>query len=279
MELYSEIPDHRDSNGNKNRSIFKHPSPDRLPEIQKGSMFFFLFTEQDLRTSCHVLDQKMRDFGNAHELIFNPILKKEPPEGWSKEEIVLPTLQGDRGIYVFRPNQHAVQIIVLADDLAEILRGQQFFNQGCTVSTMFQRFQVSVFLHARRLVNMLVKADVASLKASHLLKRAGDRFKYNWELCRAFFDRAEDWNEVYGLVKIAVRNAESAREYLTAQAPTSPPITINARRDVNMAGRDIHHQNPTNKGENMLKVIMGTVIAGLIVAFIAYKLGWMGIPT
>ncbi len=279
MELYSEIPDHRDSNGNKNRSIFKYPSPDKLPEIQKGSMFFFLFAEQDLRTSCHILDEKMRDFGNATELIFNPILNKEAPEGWYKQEIILPTLQGDRGIYLFRSNQHAEQVIVLADDLAEILRGQKFFDQGCTVSTMLQRFQVSVFLHARRLVNMLVKADVASPEASHLLKRVGDKFKYNWELSQAFFDREEDWNEVYGLVKIAVRNAESAREYLATQAPTPSPITINARRDVNMAGRDMHHHNPISKGDNMLKAIIGAVIAGLIVAFIAYKLGWMGIPT
>lgn len=276
MELYSEIPDNRDNLGNKNRSIYKHPSPDRLPEIRRDSMFFLLFTEQDLRTSCHILDEKMKDFSNATEVLFNPILNREAPDGWRKEEIVLPAVQGEHGIRVFRSNNRPEQAIVLADDLGEILRGQQFFEQGCTISTMLQRFQVAIFLYARRIVNTLVSAEISSLQEANLLKRAGDRFKHNWELCRTFFDREADWNEVYALVKIAVRHAESEREYHATQAPTPPPITINAQRDVNMAGRDMHHHNPSNKGDGALKAIVIAVIAGLIVAFVAWQMGWVG---
>lgn len=273
MELYSEIPDHRDSNGNKNRSIYRHPSPDRLPDIRQDSMFFFLFTDLELRTSCHILDEKMKDFGNATEVIFHPILNGEAPEGWRKEEILLPDLEGDHIIRLYRSNRHAEQVIVHAADLDKILKGQQFFEQGCTVSTMLQRFQVAVFLYAKRIVNILVNAEVDSLESANRLKRSSDRFKRKWELCRTYFDRQNDWDEIYALVKVAVRQAESEREYFSTQTVSPPPVTIQVARDMNVAGRDmVHHYIDEDPKTRRVKLWLAS--AGLV-ATIALLIGFL----
>ncbi len=280
MELYSEIPDHRDSNGNKNRSIYRHPSPDRLPDIRQDSMFFFLFTDLELRTSCHILNEKMKDFGNATEVIFNPILKGEAPEGWRKEEIVLSTLKGERVIHVFPSNQRAEQVIIITDDLSEILKNQQFFDQGCTVSTMLQRFQVAVLVFARRMANDLVKTEVGSLETARLLKRTGDRFKYNWELCHPFFGKAKDWDEIYALIKNAVRRAESEREFFGAETISSSPVTIQVARDMNVAGRDMNHHIAEDPKIRKMKLWLAAIsliaIPILLVAFfyVWREYGW-----
>ncbi len=62
--------------------------------------------------------------------------------------------------------------------------------------------------------------------------------------------------------------------------PPSPPVQINAGRDINVSqGEMNHHINKPKGGSNFWIPLIVTIIGGLVVGYLLYQFGWLGNPT
>ncbi len=245
-------------------------------------MFFLMFTDNDLRLSSALLATKFAYLGDqAEQKMFNPILSGTAPEGWRKEQMTLSSLSGNHEIRIFRSNRFQEQIVIITDDLEAILHGHQFFEQGNTVNTMYQNFRVALLRFAEKIVDQLLHTEPRTSEEANMLKRCADNLYRNWKLSEKLIDRPNGWASVMQNIELLRVHAVDQLSYF----PSNSVTTIQATRDVNIAGRDIVQASNGNAqavGGDMSvtkpKGILWQILIGLTIALAAggvlYMLGW-----
>ncbi len=140
MQLFSERPGNRNSDGNLSRETYQFTSVDQMPEIEEGSMFLLLLKQEEAQQNRGPLQQKINAIQIEGQNLMSYVIEGRQPTGWYIQSTLFPNLEG-RGLLqvsAYRNRKYTEQIIVICDVLPSIT---PWFSQGANVLTIYEHFQ------------------------------------------------------------------------------------------------------------------------------------------